>query len=589
EEYDECKVSLLRFLSGKKYKVGFEEVLNVSTEPPPPLPEYYGPRDFRQLTQPDENGHLSTSVVTTSARVGFKCRSILAKLREIYLRLVKVPHLKQKLKATNLMSVFDCKIENGDNQVVLAMVERCFAHLETYLDHTRVDFNDKGNTKVIFRAFMLLYFGGVLFGNSKSWARLELIGPLAILENKTYTIDFSSAILRHLYYCLDQALKQEVKYIGGLFQLIEYHCYEYCQIGHHILINNRLNDFYPRMLAWQTTRQKFMKNKAKHHLALMRQQLDLRTINNIQYDPFRNMKDALKREVVIASNISRKRVLLQWPFGGYEWYLGDRCWAQLEHRAVPYDPPEKLHCFPTDNLVTSLREAGWIEAQHYIVGHHVDYDAYWRHVSHGALMSDIARCENIDIPGPGALTGGITFSHVEFPTANFFTQETQIPPPQFGDYPGWTMELGSPHGIMWHTIPSSATTSTIDVPTGYDFFAMTEGMRKLTLDMTLDLQAQHLHDESRIIHLTANLRRAEGRLSQLNEYLDGQGIEVEWEDDEGEEGTSQAGTSHGRGSRERGSWGRPLFPDDQDVPGDLLFSVVWVLTGIVCLVLFSVG
>ncbi|KAF6139905.1 hypothetical protein GIB67_009752 [Kingdonia uniflora] len=548
EEYDECKVSQLHFLSGKKWKVEFEEVLN---------------------------GHLSTSVATTLDRVGFKCRSILAKLRKIYLRLIKVPHLNQKLKATNLMSVFDRKIRNGDNQVVLAMVERwwpsthtfylpceelgitprdftvligigigigepiifedfyteydkalaifpamefkdyekgciSFAHLETYLDHTRVDFNDKGNTKVIFRAFMLLYFGGVLFGNSKSWARLELIGPLAILKNKTYTINFGFAILRHLYYCLDQASKQE------------YHCYEYYQIGHHILIDNRLDNFYPRMLAWQTTRRKFTGNKEKHHLALMRQQLDLRTINSIQWDPFRNMKDTLKREVVIAGNISRKRVLLQCPFGGYKWYLGDRCWAQLEHRDVPYDPPEKLHCFPTDNLVTSLREAGWIEAQHYIVGYHVDYDAYWRHVSHGTLMLDIARCGNIGIPGPGALTDGVTFPHVEFPTADFFTQETQIPPPQFGNYLGWTMELGSPHGTTRHTIPSSTTTSTIDVPTGYDFFAITKSIRKLTLDMTLDLQAQHLHDESRITHLTANLRRAEGRLSQLNEYLDGQ-------------------------------------------------------------------
>ncbi|KAF6173977.1 hypothetical protein GIB67_039928, partial [Kingdonia uniflora] len=451
EEYDECKVSQLRILSCKKWKVGFEEVLNVSTEPPPPLPKYYGPRDFWQLTQPDGNGHLSTSFDTISARVGFKYRSILAKLREIYLRLIKVPYLKQRLKATNLISVFDCKIGNGDNQVVLAMVERwwpstrtfhlpygelgitpkdftvftgigigigepiifedfyaeyvkaltifpamefkdyekgcvSFAHLETYLDHTRVDFNNKGNTKVIFRAFMLLYFGGVLFGNSKSWARLELIGPLAILENKTYTIDFGSAILGHLYYCLDQASKQE--------------------IGHHILIDNRLDDFYSRILAWITTRQKFTGNKVKHHLALMRQQLDLRAINNIQWDPFRNMKDALKREVVIAGNNSPKIVLLQCPFGGYEWHLGDRCWAQLERRAVSYDPPKKLHCFPTDNLVTSLREVGWIEAQHYLVGHHVDYDAYWRHVLHGALMSDIARYGNIDIPGPGVLTGG---------------------------------------------------------------------------------------------------------------------------------------------------------------------------------------
>ncbi|KAF6144855.1 hypothetical protein GIB67_001866 [Kingdonia uniflora] len=166
-------------------------------------------------------------------------------------------------------------------------------------------------------------------------------------------------------------------------------------------------------------------------------------------------------------------------------------------------------------------------------------------------MSDIASCGDIDIPGPGALADRVTFPHVEFPTVDFFTQETQIPPPQFGDYPGWTMELGSPHGTTWHTIPSSATTSTIDVLTGYNFFAMTEGMRKLTLDMTLDLQAQHLHDESRIAHLTAKLRCTEGRLSQLNEYLDGQGIEVEWENNEGEVGTSPR-----RGSRERGTRGR---------------------------------
>ncbi|KAF6162017.1 hypothetical protein GIB67_017553 [Kingdonia uniflora] len=142
-------------------------------------------------------------------------------------------------------------------------------------------------------------------------------------------------------------------------RLIEYHCYEYCQIGHHILIDNRLDDFYPRMLAWQTTRRKFTGNKVKHHLALMRQQLDLRTINNIQWDPFRNIKDALKR-----------------------------------------------------------------------------------HVSHGALMSDIARCGNIDIPGPGALTGGVTFLHVEFPTTNFFTQETQIPTPQFGIEVEWEDDEG---------------------------------------------------------------------------------------------------------------------------------------------------
>ncbi|KAF6169856.1 hypothetical protein GIB67_034248, partial [Kingdonia uniflora] len=232
ESYEgERYVSQMRFLSGKNWKTTYEE-LNVSTKPPPPLPQNYESRDFRRLTQSDKKGHLSISVATTSARVGFKCRSVLVKLREIYLILIEVPHLKQKLKAINLMSLFDYKIGNSDNQVIVSMVEHwigigtgepmvldesyteydnalrifpdmefkdyekgciSFAYLQTYLDHIRVNIKDPANTNTIFRAFMLLYFG---------------------------------------------ASKQDVKYIGGLFQLIGYQCYEYCQIGHYILIDN---------------------------------------------------------------------------------------------------------------------------------------------------------------------------------------------------------------------------------------------------------------------------------------------------------------------------------------------------------------
>ncbi|KAF6176759.1 hypothetical protein GIB67_031570 [Kingdonia uniflora] len=78
---------------------------------------------------------------------------------------------------------------------------------------------------------------------------------------------------------------------------------------------------------------------------------------------------------------------------------------------------------------------------------------------------------------------------------------------------------------------------------------MTEGMQKLILDRTLDLKARHLHDQSRITHLTMDLRHTEYSLSQLNDYLDRKGVVVDWEDDEGEAETSQAGTSRWRGSR----------------------------------------
>ncbi|KAF6142621.1 hypothetical protein GIB67_015107 [Kingdonia uniflora] len=94
-----------------------------------------------------------------------------------------------------------------------------FAHLHTYLDHTKVNIKNHVNVNTIFRAFMLLYFGGVFFGNTKSWARLELLGPIVLIENNRPTIDFGSAILGYLYYCYDQASKQEAKYISGLFPI----------------------------------------------------------------------------------------------------------------------------------------------------------------------------------------------------------------------------------------------------------------------------------------------------------------------------------------------------------------------------------
>ncbi|KAF6153096.1 hypothetical protein GIB67_034818 [Kingdonia uniflora] len=131
-DYSKGHVSQLLFLSGKKQKNNFEEVVNASIEPPPPLSQNYEARDFRQLTQPDGNGHLSISVATTSARVRFNCRSVLVKLRKIYVILIEVPHSKQRLKATNLMSVFDCKIGNVDNQVILAMIERWWPTTHTF-------------------------------------------------------------------------------------------------------------------------------------------------------------------------------------------------------------------------------------------------------------------------------------------------------------------------------------------------------------------------------------------------------------------------------------------------------------------------
>ncbi|KAF6170093.1 hypothetical protein GIB67_025782, partial [Kingdonia uniflora] len=50
----------------------------------------------------------------------------------MYLILIEVPHLKQKFKATNLMSLIYCKIRNSDNQVIVSMVEHWWATTHTF-------------------------------------------------------------------------------------------------------------------------------------------------------------------------------------------------------------------------------------------------------------------------------------------------------------------------------------------------------------------------------------------------------------------------------------------------------------------------
>ncbi|KAF6176898.1 hypothetical protein GIB67_030581 [Kingdonia uniflora] len=193
--------SLECFLSGKKRKNNFEEVVNVFTEPPPPLPQNYEEHDFWQLTQPDGNGHLFTSVATIL---------VSQSPQKIYLILIEVRRLNQILKATNLMSVIDCKIGNGDNQVILAMIERWWTTTHTF--HLPC-----GKLGITPRDFTVLT--GISMGTKE---------PMEFYESST---------------------------VYGI--------------------------------------------KAKHHLALMRQQLDLRTINNMQWDILRNMKDALKREGIV--------------------------------------------------------------------------------------------------------------------------------------------------------------------------------------------------------------------------------------------------------------------------------------------------
>ncbi|KAF6147905.1 hypothetical protein GIB67_014485, partial [Kingdonia uniflora] len=80
----------------------------------------------------------------------------------------------------------------------------------------------------------------------------------------------------------------------------------------------------------------------------------------------------------------------------------------------------------------------------------------------------------------------------------------RVNPIDFGQYPGWQMEMGAPHDTQWYHIPSISKTPIVDAPTRYDFYSMTEGMRRLALDQKMDYETHLLQ-----FHGDADLLRSQ--------------------------------------------------------------------------------
>ncbi|KAF6162441.1 hypothetical protein GIB67_017329 [Kingdonia uniflora] len=129
-----------------------------------------------------------------------------------------------------------------------------------------------------------------------------------------------------------------------------YWFYEYCGVGHPI-VKEELNFLvYPRLRAWERGNRRKTNDQATNLFMLCRYHIDHRTAETITWEPWLDFVVFETEDVLTAKLLSRKRMPLEVPNGNCEYYLGDRCWRQLEGETrIPLDPLLSMspHISPT--------------------------------------------------------------------------------------------------------------------------------------------------------------------------------------------------------------------------------------------------
>ncbi|KAF6165043.1 hypothetical protein GIB67_000627 [Kingdonia uniflora] len=192
-------------------------------------------------------------------------------------------------------------------------------------------------------------------------------------------------------------------------QLIQYWFCEYCGVGHP------------------------SQGKGRYHI-------DHCTIETITWDPWLESEVSEIEDVLTAKLLSRKRMPLQVPNGNCEYYLGDRCWRQLEGEArIPLDPPLNILPHISPAALHEMRQAGFLDCEQFVVGEEREtYALYWaEQISEvGHMLTDSQRMGNIDMFGPTALRAGITPVVVASASVHSASQDFSLPGEAEGPDPG---------------------------------------------------------------------------------------------------------------------------------------------------------
>ncbi|KAF6163085.1 hypothetical protein GIB67_001413 [Kingdonia uniflora] len=495
-------------------------LLNTNFAIPLPINENFVPRieDFKRLVNiaPGEK-HLYTSVADTPTR-SLRFRGGWPGVCRWYEELSMYPRVKSLVDGMGLSKFLRVRLGQSDQKVVTSLIERWWDTTHTFhfpcgeLGLTPLDFSmltgieigqgdpvpfDKSLENVNGAARYLpditsedIHSSAVKLKHLKTYKQYQ--------GNPAYDEVCARAFLLYLIGVLFFNNSMSTVRLGYLAALTDLR-------GHPLLVPGEDKDgTWPRLGRWVHMNKLRVANQTHHNLGNARLQIELRTLENIEWQPWRGSKYIGLPLIQRAEAFSRKRVLLHNPSYGPKWYLGDRCWRQMTGtESVPMDPPAGMTESEeiSDAEVEVLRQHNFIDATPFVVLG-IDYRVYWRRVSMGYLLPAYHRGVNVDLVGHGAFREGLRIPRAEGHGYISKVHEDMEIPEVSEEDPGWFMEVAGVGGgatSRFLPIPSMDDTETIGVPVPdtltrdelahryLQSLRLSTGMRTLTLEHTREI------------------------------------------------------------------------------------------------------
>ncbi|KAF6154831.1 hypothetical protein GIB67_033860 [Kingdonia uniflora] len=222
-----------------------------------------------------------------------------------------------------------------------------------------------GGYIIIARAFILFMMRYLWFQTANDTVPLGYRAAVADLDSAAQ-YDWGSVILASLYHGLDTAVTTGGA-ITGFVQLLTYWFYEYCEVGHPIVKEEVKFSAYPRLRAWERGNRRKINDQATNLFILGRYHIDHHIVETITWEPWLDSTVSETEDVLTAKLICRKRMPLQVPNKNCEYYLGDRCWRQLEGEArIPLDPPLSMSSHISPAALHEMRQAGFLDCEQFV-------------------------------------------------------------------------------------------------------------------------------------------------------------------------------------------------------------------------------